>query len=230
MSRDPLTAPDAAQVDGNATATSPQTETYGLRPDLHAQIMRMSPTDSDLLANMISLYPSLMGAILMVAASHMGNAAVQRAMQLVKQRQATRGREGALSQDEMHEVTKEPSDALPIKNRELSSFIEDESDMPKAVEAAPEKPAAHAEPAWVAGARAYNAAHAELVDEFNDLTDDMCTSDDDGKLDPQAVARWQSHHGIPADGKVGPQTVAAARAAKAKNHAPAEPAPAAGPT
>jgi murein L,D-transpeptidase YcbB/YkuD len=227
MSRDPLTAQDA-QVDGNAPATSTQTETYGLRPDLHAEIMRMSPADSDLLANMLSLYPSFMGAILMVAASHMGNAAVQRAMQLVKQRQATRGREGSLSQDEMHEMTREPSDALPIKSHELSSFIGDESNMPAAVEAAPAKPPVQAEPAWVAGARAYNAAHPDLVAEFNDLTDDMCTDDDDGKLDPQAVARWQSHHGIPADGKVGPQTVAAAKAAKAKNHAP-EPAPAAGP-
>ena len=232
MSRDSLTAQDA-EHDSSASATSTSTETYGLRPDLHAQIMRMSPDDSLLLADMIINYPGFMGAILMVAAPHMGNAAVQRAMQIVKQKHTTQGESGSMSQGEMHDVTRDASDSRPIKVSEYASILNDPSDPQKThvePEAKPESPKApQAEPAWVAGARAYNAAHSALVDEFNDLTDDMCTDDDDGKLDPQAVARWQAHHGIPADGKVGPQTVAAARAAKAKNHAPAETAPAAGP-
>jgi len=78
------------------------------------------------------------------------------------------------------------------------------------------------EPAWVAGARTYNDAHAGLVSEFNDATANRCL-DASGQLDPQAVARWQRQHGVDADGKVGPHTLAAARQASAK----AEPAAAA---
>lgn len=72
-----------------------------------------------------------------------------------------------------------------------------------------------AEPAWVAGARTYNDAHAGLVSEFNDATANSCL-DASGQLDPQAVARWQRQHGVEADGKVGPHTLAAARQASAK--------------
>jgi hypothetical protein len=67
------------------------------------------------------------------------------------------------------------------------------------------------EPAWVAGARRYNDAQASFVADFNEATNNSCVVD--GKLDPQAVARWQAQHGIGADGKVGPQTLAAARKA-----------------
>src|SRR5262245_33364611 len=110
MSRDSLTAQDA-EHDSSAPGTSTSTETYGLRPDLHAQIMRMSPDDSPLLADMIVNYPGFMGAILMVAAPHMGNAAVQRAMQIVKQKHATQGQTGTMNQAETHEVTRDASDS-----------------------------------------------------------------------------------------------------------------------
>jgi hypothetical protein len=78
---------------------------------------------------------------------------------------------------------------------------------------APAKPAA--EPAWAAGARRYNEAHVELVSEFNELTQGSCKGAG-GQLDPQAVARWQRQHGVDADGKVGPHTLAAARHVQAK--------------
>jgi peptidoglycan hydrolase-like protein with peptidoglycan-binding domain len=75
---------------------------------------------------------------------------------------------------------------------------------------APAAPAA--EPAWVAGARKYNEAHAELASNFNSLTGNTCIGAD-GQLDPQLVSAWQRSHGLDADGKVGPHTVAAARQA-----------------
>ena len=74
-----------------------------------------------------------------------------------------------------------------------------------------------AEPAWVAGARAFNAAHGHLVAEFNELTHDACV--DRGQLDPQKVQGWQAPKGLVADGKVGPQTVRAARSGRAANDA-----------
>ena len=69
-----------------------------------------------------------------------------------------------------------------------------------------------AQDAWVEGARKYNEAHMALVDEFNELTNYSCLyKTGSAGLDPKAVKRWQEANGLPADGKVGPQTVAKAR-------------------
>ena len=59
------------------------------------------------------------------------------------------------------------------------------------------------------GRRAYNAAHGDLVGEFDVLTNFSCLSD--GVTDPIKVAQWQKANGLEADGKIGPHTVAAAR-------------------
>ncbi|HMG22191.1 MAG TPA: hypothetical protein VK607_12760 [Kofleriaceae bacterium] len=69
--------------------------------------------------------------------------------------------------------------------------------------------------AWTAAAEAYNNAHSDLVDEFNDLTNDSCRLDASVKLDVVAVSHWQRNHGLAADGKVGPHTVETARKLKA---------------
>jgi hypothetical protein len=69
-----------------------------------------------------------------------------------------------------------------------------------------------AQDAWVEGARKYNEAHTALVDEFNELTGYFCLyKTGSAGLDPKAVRRWQEANGLPADGKVGPQTLAEAR-------------------
>ena len=87
-----------------------------------------------------------------------------------------------------------------------------------------------AEPTWIASARACNAAHADLVAEFNESTHHECI-DDARQLSPQKVAAWQSVRSLLADGKVGPQTVSSARGMNRMNRsnaaAPLEGAPAA---
>lgn len=83
------------------------------------------------------------------------------------------------------------------------------------------------DPAWVRGARSYNAAHADLVAEFNELTHQECL-DDTRQLSAQKVAAWQAARSLLADGKVGPLTVAAAQGRNRPNNtAPLEGAPAA---
>lgn len=77
------------------------------------------------------------------------------------------------------------------------------------------------EPGWVTRARAYNHDHIDLVDEFNDLTGYICALDED-IVDPISVSRWQAQHGVPPDGRVGQQTVAAARAQGKVEPTPAE--------
>ena len=116
------------------------------------------------------------------------------------------GKPGTLSQAEMHEMLDEKPAQAQGKPGTLS-----QAEMHEVLD---EKPAA-AEPAWAAGARKYNDAHAQMVSDFNEATGNSCL-DASGQLDPQAVARWQRQHGVEADGKVGPHTVAAARQASAK--------------
>jgi hypothetical protein len=130
---------------------------------------------------------------------------------------------GRLSKDEMRGFLEDPPARTqpaksPLSQDEMRGFLEDSpaKAIPTAPAAAQSPAHATAEPAWVGGARAYNEAHGDLVDEFNELTSDVCRLDGEGKVDPQAVSRWQTHHGLAADGKIGPHTVAAARKLKAK--------------
>ena len=219
MSKDPISQ-QAPQQDAAPAATPSEDATFGLRADLYAQIMQMSPGDSTALAEMIEIYPGFLGKILMVASPHMGNAAVQRAIAIVKQMKSVSGAAGTLDREETRASMGDAAAPHALTGSEMIASLHDASDGPlttgpDAGTGAAPKPAA-AEPAWVAGARAYNQAHAELVDEFNELTSDNCRLDGASEVDPQAVARWQSHHGLAADGKVGHLTVATARKLKTK--------------
>jgi len=120
------------------------------------------------------------------------------------------GKPGTLSQAEMHEML---DDAPAPGKAQGKPGTLSQAEMHEMLDDAPAAKAA--ESAWVTGARTYNAAHADLVSEFNDATAGSCL-DAGGQLDPQAVARWQRQHGVDADGKVGPHTLAAARRASAK--------------
>jgi hypothetical protein len=64
---------------------------------------------------------------------------------------------------------------------------------------------------WASGARAYNARHTQWVSKFIDIMKDPSFVGDDGQLDPHKVAAFQGAQGIANDGRVGPQTVAAAQ-------------------
>jgi hypothetical protein len=121
--------------------------------------------------------------------------------------------QGALSHAEMHEFLDDaPAKAQP-------------ADPEAAPKAGPGPTAAtHTDSPRMAAARAYNSQHSHLAAEFNLLTsfryldlhgggDDP---DDGRKLDPKLVASWQEHHGLQADGMVGPLTVAKAREVSAK--------------
>lgn len=68
------------------------------------------------------------------------------------------------------------------------------------------------EAAWIVGAKRYNAAHPEQVEEFNQHTKNACMGPE-GVLDPKLISDWQAAHGVTPDGRVGPMTVDAARRA-----------------
>src|SRR5438876_11737477 len=79
-----------------------------------------------------------------------------------------------------------------------------------------EHQAAHQDPraakwhALVKAATTWNAAHPDLVGEFNKLTDGKCAGDKAG-VSVRAVRQWQIEHEQPPDGKVGQKTVDAAK-------------------
>lgn len=81
-----------------------------------------------------------------------------------------------------------------------------------AQKASPEGEGADKEAAWIVGAKRYNAAHPEQVEEFNQHTKNACLGPD-GVVDPKLVSDWQAAHGVTPDGRVGPMTVDAARRA-----------------
>lgn len=204
-------------LEGAAPTAEVAEETYGLPPQIVAQIKQLSPADDRALAELLQVHPSHMGKILPLAAKSMGNAAVRRAMNLVK-KWNTQVAGGSQSQEEIRQNLSSPADDTAVKEHEVASFMEDKSD-PQAPDETPSskpKEAPATEPAWVADARRYNDVQEYLVEEFNELTAYVCLNDDTGKLDPKAVADWQRAHGLTADGKVGPHTVQAARAVKTK--------------
>lgn len=94
----------------------------------------------------------------------------------------------------------------------------DEPALTAEVEAKPavieeEAPQPESEEAWAVRAREYNDAHAELVARFNELTDNVYAAPD-GTLAPDVIVAWQKANDVAVDGRIGPETVAAAKAAK----------------
>ncbi len=214
MSKEQLIDPQTQQ-DASAPSADVEDPTYGLRPDLYAQLMQMGPGDVDAVADMLGNYPGLVGRILPVAAHRIGNSAVRRAIELQKQRMAVKGPQHQMADEDsramLRDETDDRSDKIGMKD-----MVATMSDPEQPQAAQPAAPEAHAAPAWVSGARKYNEQHPSLVSEFNELTNGICTGDDDIQLDPQAVAHWQAAHGVAADGKIGAHTLAAARQSKTK--------------
>jgi hypothetical protein len=168
---------------------------------LHAQLMQLGPADHEALARILAEYPAQQNQILQLVASRMGNAAVQRALTILRGTPEPHFGDGIMP-------SRGNAESQARAAESMQDFWEENSAPASKSEA---KPAAAP-----SAAQRYNAAHQHFVDEFNSLTDGACVGPD-GTVDPQLVAKWQGEHGLVADGMVGPQTVAAAHhAAEAK--------------
>jgi peptidoglycan hydrolase-like protein with peptidoglycan-binding domain len=135
-------------------------------------------------------YPDQTNQILAEAARRCGNAAVQRALQLHQANAGTQADTNAeLNAGLDGGAPSAPTAASAANAAALSTEVESSS-------------------MWNA-ANAYNAAHPHHVTEFNALTDGFAMRD--GKVDAEKIANWQYDHGLEADGKIGPKTVAVAK-------------------
>jgi murein L,D-transpeptidase YcbB/YkuD len=81
----------------------------------------------------------------------------------------------------------------------------------RAAQMVPQSESGEGEPSWLAitSARTYHRAHRHFVEAFHAATGNCCVGPD-GQIDPVAVWHWQEQHGLVADGRVGPETLAAA--------------------
>jgi peptidoglycan hydrolase-like protein with peptidoglycan-binding domain len=234
MSKDQLTD-QQVEVGAEAQGAPAAEQSHGLPSHVFAQVTVLGPADAPALADLLTLYPGLSSRILAAAAPQVGNAAVQRAIAIADGRHKVQGKPGSMNQGEMREMLGESAPAAKTQGKpgslsqaEMHELLDDAPAPAAKTQGKPgslsqaemhelldDAPARSTEPAWVAGARVYNSAHAEYVADFNELTQNSCLGAD-GKVDPQAVARWQKANGLDADGKIGPHTVASARKASSK--------------
>src|ERR1041384_3889784 len=121
-----------------APATELNPETVGLPGPVYARIVQLTPDDAEALSSLLTAHPGLSGPILQVAAGHMGNAAVQRAISMTRASSKSGPGEqpahGPLSQAELHEFLDDPSDQAPanaqpahgpLSQAELHEFLDD---------------------------------------------------------------------------------------------------------
>ena len=234
-----------AQHDGNgqdAAAARGDGFVDGLPPGVHAQLQAIRPGDAQALAQLLNMYRETFATQILAAAARapqLGNAVVQRAIKLADQRTlpdiapGVMGHGGLATGDPgaLGTATRQGGEFAPMASDPQLAGTEAHAGQGYAPAAAPEAapaPAAAAAPAWVASAQTYNAAHRHLVDEFNELTLDVCRLDGEAQVDAMAVARWQRNHDLPADGKIGPHTVQKARELSAMKSAAVADAPQAG--
>jgi murein L,D-transpeptidase YcbB/YkuD len=212
MSREQLADPQSQHATSGPEAGA-QGDIQGLPPRLYAQVSQLRPGDVDGLRHLLNLHREMAPQILSAASyAGVGVSTIRQATAMAQHNTVVA--QGAVSPSIGGADLIEDGPGASAKEEVQDYRSGGEFELDGGVAAPGAKPAA-AEPTWVAGARKYNQAHATLVDEFNDLTNYKLAVDE-GIVDPQTVARWQADHGLPADGKVGPHTLATARQVVAK--------------
>lgn len=146
----------------------------------------------EVLGTALAEQPQLREPLLEQATEVHGAAVVEQAVEVEHQEQAAAGPQ---------------ADAAPVVEQTTT-------DQPTVVEAEAQG-SATAEEAWFEGARRYNEDHAALVEMFNELTDNQYVLPD-GTVSPEVIVAWQEANGVAVDGRIGPETVAAAKAGAKK--------------
>jgi peptidoglycan hydrolase-like protein with peptidoglycan-binding domain len=171
-----------------------------LSPALRDQVMALGPDDAPQLTRLLAQCPpDQRDALLMAARTTLGGAMVAKALEI---------KQNGVPTDEIAPST---NDAAP------ASGTAPATDGAAHTDGAVAKPEHSA--AWFAAAGAYNRAHPDWVEEFDDLTNYRCRVEGGGgEISAQAVAHWQKEHGLDPDGKIGPRTVQKAREVHTSEH------------
>ncbi len=127
-------------------------------------------------------------------------------------------REPLIEQVAAEQGTEVVAEAVEIETEEKQAEVAQEPEAPQAEQEIAAEPVIEeeakgqesTEEAWVSGARRYNERHAELVAMFNEATDNRYAGPD-GSVSPEVIVAWQQANNIAVDGRIGPETVAAAK-------------------
>jgi hypothetical protein len=217
MSKEQLSAQTQTEA---AEESRTQDDIHGLPPHLFGQVMKLRPGDADALTRLLRIHPEYTDKILAAASPQVGLSTIKQAQAMV-QTNAVGGsgslgatRPGTEYLDEtatpvvpqVRRVETPAEHAEELRDLEGSASSGEAKKEPESDQAKPAK-----DEAWVAGARAYNAAHAHLVSKLVEILQDRSFLGADGQIDVQKVKAFQATQGIDADGKVGPATIAAAQ-------------------
>ncbi len=182
-----------AQAAGHAPteAEAPKKATAEAQPEqqLVEHIAKAPEAEPELLGAALAENPALRQPLVEEATKAQGAEVVTQAIEVEQQEQA------------QAPVTAHDEPALTAEVEAKPAVIEEEVAQPEAEEA------------WAVRAREYNDAHAELVARFNELTDNVYAPPN-GSIAPAMVVAWQKANDVSVDGRIGPETVAAAKAAK----------------
>ena len=174
-----------------AEAEAPKKATAEAAPEaqLVEHVAKTPDPEPELLGAALAENPELRQPLVEEATKAQGAEVVEQAVEVEQQEQADGG---AIAHDEP---------ALTAEVEAKPAVIEEDA------------PQAESEEAWAVRAAEYNERHAELVARFNELTESQYVGPD-GSVAPDVIVAWQKANGVAVDGRIGPETVAAAKAAK----------------
>ncbi|HEY0195642.1 MAG TPA: hypothetical protein VGC42_31225 [Kofleriaceae bacterium] len=215
MSREQQTE-SQGQFDGSSPeAAAPPAHALQLPIHVYQQVVQIRPGDAVGLQALLGQHPELSQAIAQVASQHAGMSTVKQAMALQSSHAALPDSAPLPQGGTQADIRPGGEFALeggPAAGKRPELFQDYRAGGAAELESAgPARPKVAHEPPWIVEARRYNDTHEALVNEFNELTDNVLALDERA-TNPQAISRWQRDHGLAADGKIGPHTVAAARA------------------
>ena len=217
MSREQLT--EQTQSDAAASEVVRDGDIQGLPPYLFGQVMKVKPGDAAGLVALLRLYPPYSERILAAASPRVGLSTIKQAQAMMPQE--TVGAAGSLGStapgseylDESPTVAPRQVKRIetPAEHDEELRDLEGESPSTSTSTAPVGQDQPKEDEASLASARAFNAAHPEWVARFIEIIKDPSFVGPDRKIIAEKVVAFQRTQGIDADGKVGPQTIAAAQ-------------------
>lgn len=186
------TAQPEAEVAPDAAPTPPEApSTTGPDQGLLFSLRVLDETSTAELAQILRNHPEMFDAIVAEAVQYCGEQTVQAAVALVR--------------------NAAPPEQEPTPPEQVQAESESGEASSESSDTSTEEAPVQEEAGWVVRARAWNTNHLELSHEFNQLTSGACLGAN-GQLDPVLISNWQANNGVSPDGRVGHNTIAAARA------------------
>lgn len=172
----------------------------------------LEASDHALLAKILKQHPEIRDEIIARANQVCGNDCVAKALQILaggEEEQATEEEEDGKSADAPQPEPAAPAEVAPQQSApEQSAPTQSETSEEETEDEAPKR--VRLNRSQIARAIKYNESHRHFVRKFNKLTRHKLEGESDEDVDPNVVAKWQAAHGLDPDGKVGPNTIAAA--------------------